>query len=144
VKAGKYKAKKIGGDFGETKGGKPYAGVLFSLVDTGETITWYGYFTDAARPQAMQVLELLGVNRDLKNIADAHDGEFNLVIVEEPNLDGVPVCKVRWVNPGSGDGLAMGQRLTEVKIARLADELKGSWGKVSNQIDNKKDSKLPF
>ena len=43
---GRYKAKKVGGDFGYTNGGKEQVAVAFQLSDTGDSLTWYGYFTE--------------------------------------------------------------------------------------------------
>lgn len=124
ITAGHHKAVKVGGDAGETKSGAPQVAIAFRLVDTGEVITWYGYFTEKTEAMTVKTLALVGVKPDGSNLQDPNDTEVTLVIEEEQNDKGEMVMKVRWVN--GGDGVAMQNRMDAGKRAALFNRIGGA------------------
>jgi hypothetical protein len=123
INAGQHKAKKIGGDCGYTKGDKPQVAVLFQLIESGETITWYGHFTEKTEKHTLKSLVILGVASDFSNIADPSDNEVTLVIEDEADEQGVIRPKVRWVN--GGDAVALSKRMTDGERMAFAQRMAG-------------------
>lgn len=109
---GKYRAKAREWDLGETGTGKEQIGISFDLLDhPGETITYYGYFTDAALPYTVQNLRTCGwKGADLTDLTGLDANEVQLVIEEEdyesPETGEVRTSlKVKFIN--SMGGLAL-------------------------------------
>lgn len=123
MKVGRIKAKKVGGDFGYSSKGGEQVAVLFETID-GETITWYGHFTEKTAETTFKTLALLGVSNDLANINEPSDIEVTLVIVEEADNEGTMQFKVRWVN--GGDGVALAKRMDPGQRAAFAKKIAGS------------------
>lgn len=130
IAKGKHKATKAGGDFGFTSGGGEQVGISFQLTETGDSITWYGYFTEKTRDSTCKTLANLGVKPDLSNVGESNDIEVTLVVEHEENNEGQMVAKVRWVN--IGDGVAMSKRMDQGQRAAFASRIGGLIAKAAS------------
>lgn len=107
IEPGKYIARATSANLGYTKGGKEQIAVTFKL-STGESITWYGSFSDAAFDRTIKSLRACGwQGDDLSQLGTALIQNVELVIDYEDDLQGKPRPKVKWVNElGGGGGLS--------------------------------------
>lgn len=124
IEPGTYTARATEIDFGEASNGTPQIAVLFEAVDTGETITWYGYLTEKAAKYAVQALRTMGWQGDDLSALDIGDIQEEVsIVVDTEEYDGQTRTKVKWVNrPG---GLALKQRMEPADRKRFADKFKG-------------------
>jgi hypothetical protein len=101
IRAGTYKARAKEWAFGLSQTGKEQIAITFDILDEeerGETITWYGYFSDAALNRTVEALHYCGWDGDnLEQIGHLKDHEVQLV-VEDEEYEGKVRTKVRWVN----------------------------------------------
>lgn len=112
LEAGTYRAKAVEATLGETKSGKEQVAVRFRLLDgdvEGQSITWYGYFTDKTIDGSFRALRTAGWRgqdlSDLTDIGREDAPEVLLVIEHEIDQAGQPRPRVRWVNSAGGIGV---------------------------------------
>jgi hypothetical protein len=128
--AGKYRARANAVAMGTTSTGKEQIIVAF-LTEGGESISWYGYFSDRTWERTVESLRVCGwTGDDLTDFdggalagLDTHDVE--IVVEEEPDLDGVPRARVRWVNMLRGSGIAVKQPLAGTELKSFAAQMRG-------------------
>lgn len=124
---GTYKARAIGGALGETEGGKPQIAVEYQVSEGechGETITWFGYFTEKTIERTMQALRNSGWKTDdLTDLAGLGDTEVKIVCDEE-EYNGEVRLKVQWVN--SIGGLGLKKPMTPEQAKAFAARMKGA------------------
>lgn len=100
--AGRYRARAVEGALAETSTGRPQVAVLFTLTDpnwAGNTMTWYGYFSEKTQSKTLEALRTCGwKGDDLSDLAGICDNEVSIVVEHENDQDGVTRAKVRWVN----------------------------------------------
>jgi hypothetical protein len=119
---GIYIARALTGALGYTKDGKECVGVEF-LLEGGQHITWYGYFTEKTEERTIESLRICGwTGTDLDNLEGIDTNEVQLVI-ESEEYDGKMRSKVRWVNRTGG--LAMSSPLDEGQARSFAARMKG-------------------
>jgi hypothetical protein len=103
ISKGKYQAHAIQVALGFTEKMSEQIGVLFELMEceeAGETITWYGYFSEKTADRTIESLRHCGwAGDDLSKLtaADLPD-PVTLVVDEEMDQEGKLRAKVRWVN----------------------------------------------
>jgi hypothetical protein len=131
--AGTYRAKAAEAALGETETGKEQIAVRFDLLDLeGQSITWFGYFTEKTTESTIKALRTAGwKGSDLMDLSDLCNPEttpeVHLVVEHEsytnPQTGQTKVqAKVRWVN-GSG-GLALKKALDPNKAKAFAARMK--------------------
>ena len=82
------------------------------------SITWFGYFTDAAWERTVESLRTCGWSgSDVSNIEDLGANEVELVI-EDDTYDGKTRAKVKWINKIGG--VALGAPLAGDKMKAFA------------------------
>jgi hypothetical protein len=132
--AGNYRARAIEAALGETETGKEQVAVQFTLLDLeGQTITWYGYFTDKTLETTFKALRTAGwKGQDLTDLTDlcapAETPEVTLVVEHETYTnpesgESKTRARVRWVN-GTG-GLALKKALDPNKAKAFAARMRG-------------------
>jgi len=124
---GKYRARAKGAALGMSGTGKEQIGVEFEVLTeghTGESITWYGFFTEDTTERTIKSLRTCGwAGVDLDNLdgIDANEVEID---VEEETYKGTTSAKVKWINkPG---GLAMKSQLDPAQARSFAQRMKGA------------------
>ncbi len=128
IEAGTYRAKAVEGALGETSTGKEQVAVVFDLLDAGQKITWYGYFTDKTLESTFKALRTAGWRgqdlSDLSDLSRQDTPEVNLVVEHEDDKEGQPRARVRWVNSTNGVGLKAA--LAPDKAKAFAARMKGA------------------
>lgn len=126
IEPGTYRARARTAAMGMTGTGKEQVAVLFDLLDhQGQSITWYGYWTEAAIDRTVESLRNCGWRgADVSDFTGIDANEVFIVIEHEDDLNGVPRARVKWVN-GSG-GLAMRAALDPTQVKTVAARLKGA------------------
>lgn len=125
---GTHRARPIDAALGLTGTGKEQIGIMFEHAETGERITWYGYFTDGTFERTIESLRYIGwQGTDLTDFAlglpEGVANEVDIVVEdEEDQRDGTIRRKVRWVN--SGGGVAVKDRLSEDQARSFAARMK--------------------
>jgi len=125
---GTHKARAVDCVLGMTGTGKEQVGVLFEHVETGERITWYGYFTDGTFERTIESLRYMGwQGTDLldfrQGLPAGCDNEVDVVVEDETDeRDGKVRRKVRWVN-GNG-GVAVKETLDDAQARVFAARMK--------------------
>lgn len=128
--AGTYRARSISAALGTTNGGKPQVAVKFSLLDfPGESITWFGYFTESTENSTLRALRTAGwTGEDLSDLAELQNPEGPEVwlVIEHETYENKTRAKVRWVN--SAGGLAMKNAMegdaAKTFAARMKDKVR--------------------
>lgn len=121
---GTFRAKALEGDMGVAGTGTEQVAVLIQL-ESGERLTWYGYFSDAAAERTCEALITMGVT-DLATLAGLGSKEFEAVVDEEV-FEGKPRDKVKFINRLGSGGIAMKTRMNEAEKQSFAQRFKGKF-----------------
>jgi hypothetical protein len=126
LEIGLYRAKAVDHQFGVAETGTEQVAVTFEVCvgpASGERITWYGFFTEAAAKRTLESLRTCGwEGDDVTNLVGVDKLEVELDVVHE-NYNGELRPRVRWVNkPG---GVKMKRPMTEEQKRALAVRMKG-------------------
>lgn len=132
-------AKAISAGFGtsENENATKFVAIGFEVVDeqfAGETITWFGYFTEKTTARTLESLQHMGFASDdlmlLEDIDAARCAEVlpNVVqIVCEPEeYQGEWTLKVRWVNRSGAGKFKAKQPLVGNDLKAFAAQMKGA------------------
>jgi len=132
--AGKYRAKPISAGLGFTKGGdqsppKECVAVRFEVTEgelTGEQITWYGYFTDAAQQYTMANLRTCGwTGDDLYDLSSIDGtGDVSIVLVDD-DFNGKVTLKVKYIN-APGGGAMLNAPMDDAQRKAFAAKMRGA------------------
>lgn len=129
IKPGTYKARATEGALGLTKGGKEQAAIAFAIIDgdhAGESVTWFGYFTEATADRTIEALRHCGwAGDDLSDLSGILDNEVQIVI-EHEDYEGKTQVRVKWVNKSGSGGLALKERLEGGAAKAFAQRMKGA------------------
>lgn len=125
---GIYRGRAVSAMLGETATGKEQVAIQFEFLEMNEQLTYYGYFTDAAREHAFKALRAAGWTgddlSDLSGVGGPDAPEVSLV-VENEEYQGHVYPKIRWVNvPGGGP--AVKNPLSADKAKAFAARMKGA------------------
>lgn len=132
---GTYKAQAIDCALATAGNGTEQIAVLFDRIDeneerTGETITWYGYFTDGAIERTVESLRYMGwTGADLMDFANGLPPtceNFVEIVVEDEKDDrtGKVRAKVKWVNQRGRGAIAVRSRMDETAAKTFSASLK--------------------
>lgn len=134
----KFKARGIQAALGKTSNGNPQVAVELEITEgerQGDTLTWYGYFTDKTEERTIQSLRLLGwEGDDLSSLIGIDQNEVTIV-VEEEEYDGQVREKVKWIN---GGGLAMKETMDDGAAKAFAAKMRGKVLAVSKAMPRAK------
>jgi len=126
IENGHYLAKAIEWKLGITSKGGEQIGVLFQLKDSGQTIVWYGYFTEKTTERTLESLEYMGWDGvDITDPKGLDKNEVQLVIEQEQNDEGKFFPRVRWVNR-LGGGLAFKEELSGGALQSFKQRMAGT------------------
>lgn len=111
IDAGKHRARAREWAFGKAGTGTYQIGVLFDLLDLpGETIQWFGSFTEKSEKHTLKGLRAMGWQGSDLTELDCNMGGLEqlevVLVVEHEEYNGETRSKVRWVNPAGGVGMA--------------------------------------
>jgi len=125
--AGTYTARAVAGGLGFAKTGTPQVAVELQITDehfAGETITWFGYFTEGTHERTIEALRTLGWRTDdLDNLEGISDNEVK-VVLKEDEYEGKIQLKVAFINrPG---GLALKTPMSPQQAKDFARQMKGT------------------
>lgn len=134
ISPGTYKARGMDAALSTTKSGREQVGVRFELVDhPGETIIWYGYFTDGTFERTIKSLRACGWRGDdLSDLSGIGAMEVQIV-VEHEEYNGKTRAKVRWVN-GAGSG-GIPNQLAADKAKSFAERMRESVAEIGGDDD---------
>lgn len=108
------------------KSGREEMRVLFELCGgehNGETITWYGYFTEKTAERTLESLRYMGwAGTDITDIQGLDQKRVQLVI-EHDDYNGKTRTKVAWVN--RVNAVFMGTPMDDAKKKAFAARMKG-------------------
>ena len=129
IPPGRYLARGIRGELGETLGGKEQVGVLVEITEDGDfrgqTGTWYGYFTEKTTKRTLESLRYLGWSTDdLSDLTGIDQNEVEVVVEHEADQNGVMKCKFSWINKPGGQ-LGINKPLDAGRKAAFAAKMKG-------------------
>ena len=128
IEAGTFEARPLpGAQVGETGKGSMCVGVEFELIDTGQHISWYGYFSEKAQERTIESLRFCGwTGTDLDNLSEIGTKEKITVqlVIEHEEWEGTTRAKVQWVNRGGG--LRLNKPLSGNEAKAFAASMKGA------------------
>lgn len=107
IQPGRYRAQAVSIEFGISENGTDQAAILFSLLDSNETIGAYLYFSEKAAERSIATLRVMGWKGiDISTLtAEDVSAEVDVTIAED-EYQGVKRLKVQWINaPGSGPAM---------------------------------------
>lgn len=145
---GRHAAKAIDIDMGYAETGTPQYAVAFELVETRETITWYGYMSEKAAERTLQSLRYCGwQGNDPGAISAADLTEEVELDIQEDEYKGETRMKVQWVNRRGG-GAVLKSRMDESQRKAFGDQFRGLAMKVKPVPQTRKsetgDDDTPF
>jgi hypothetical protein len=126
MKPGTYKARAKEWALGISSTGKEQIAVMFQIVGgeiDGQSITWFGYFTEGAIDRTLDSMRHCGWDSDSLAEIDALGNNEVEIVVEEESYDGKTRCKVKWVNRISK--LALKEQMTPSAAQAFAAKLRG-------------------
>jgi len=135
MKPGTYVARAKEWDLGTTDNDKEYIGVLLQIEEgdsVGQTITWYGYFTEKTEQRTIESLRYCGWEGH--NFVDLKGLDKNLVkiVVDEEEYEGRVHTKVQWINRiGS---MAIKNVMDDKARAAFAARMKGAAMAISKDL----------
>jgi hypothetical protein len=122
---GQYKARGVEAALGFAGTGKEQIAVLLEVSDgekKGETITWYGYFTEQTVDRTIESLETLGwTGDDISKLDGVNRNEVQIVVEEE---EGRAHPRVKWINRLGG--LAMKVAMSTNQATSFAQRMKAT------------------
>lgn len=145
IPAGNHRAKAIDAILSETSTGKEQVVVNFELLDLpGESITWYGYFTDKTTETTLKGLRAAGFKgldiNDMSSLRESPN-EVSLVVEHERNeKDGSIRARVRWVNTWGGPTL---QPLAPEKARAFATKIRAELAKFDRTATEPRNNGAP-
>jgi hypothetical protein len=130
IKPGTYRARAIEAALSIAGTGNEQAAVAVELLDgesAGESVTWFGYFTDKTRESTLRTLRVFWWGGDLTDLGSIGQcgAEVEVVVEREADADGTLRDRVRWINP-IGGGLRLKNRMTREQVVEFAKRLAGS------------------
>lgn len=124
---GVYRARAVSATLGENSKGNEQVAIQFRFLAAelvGQTITWYGTFTDKSADISIKALRACGwQGNDLTELLGIDANDVDLVVANE-TWEGKSRTKVKWVNPINA--LAMGTPLAQDKAKAFAARMKGT------------------
>lgn len=126
-----YKGKASAWGLGFSSSGKEQIAVTFSILTEGAThqsLTWYGYFTDATFDRTIESLRHMGWTGDnLDELRDGTQGALNAnevdLVVEDEEYEGKWQTKIQWVNKAGG--LALKAAMDEQQARSFGASMRG-------------------
>jgi len=137
ISAGPHRAAVTGDgedyQWGKTQGGKVQIVVRVKTLEgesSGQTISWFGYFTPKTEERTMQSLRYMGwKGNDLMNLGALRQ-EFEIV-VEHEEYEGRLRAKVAWINRLGGGQVKLKNPMGDDELRHFAAQMKLSASKVA-------------
>src|SRR5512133_2180052 len=126
LEIGEYRAQSKTAALGKTQGGKEQIAVTFDLLDLpGQSITWYGYFTETSEETTFRGPRAAGcVGDDLADLSSLQPGAEVVLVIDHETYEGKTRAKVKFVNSGSG-GIPLKSQLAPDAAKSFAARMKG-------------------
>lgn len=131
---GTFKAKALGWGLGLSNSGTEQVAITFGIVGgphEGQTLTWYGSFSDQAIERTFESLRHCGWSGDNLAALTGLDANEVEIVVDEEVYEGKARTKVKWVNRPRGPALkhqlsgpALDAFAARMRGAALAHKLK--------------------
>lgn len=131
IQPGTYAARATDAVLGYTSNGSEQVAVAFVLLDdkgqqTVTHITWYGFFTEKTTERTIQALRHCGwQGDDLSELSTVGSADVELVIDDEPDLQGQMRTRVRWVNALGSSAPAIKDRMGDAQRKAFAAKMRG-------------------
>lgn len=128
IDRGDYRAKAVEAVLGKSsKKGTPQVAVKFELLDLpGQSITWFGYLSDAAFDITMRGLDACGFKgNDLADLSSitGEDAPEVVLVVDHEEYEGKWSARVKFINAAGGPALQGALSPDEARL--FAAKLKG-------------------
>lgn len=129
IAAGTYRAFAKAAELGFTSKGNPQIAVSLALINnedepTGETITWFGFFTDATKERTIESLRYCGwIGNDLSDLKGIGTLPVD-VVIEHDTYEGKTRAKAQWINRPGGGVFKMEKPMDEAQKRKFAASMK--------------------
>ena len=125
-----YTARAVEAELGFASTGTEQVAILFEVAETGQQLTWYGYFTEKSEARTIESLRHAGwLGDDLADLSTVGSQECQIVIDDE-TYQGQTREKVIFVNAlgsgGGGGGIALKTVMTPEEKRAFATRMKGT------------------
>lgn len=134
----KHEAVAIHHEFG-TVNDKEQIVVTFSILegpDKGETIAWFGFFTDAAYERTMDALRYCGWKGvDLMDMGDLEQKVY--IVVEHETYENKTRPRVKWVNKFGGGVVKLKDPMDDDKLRMFAAQMRAK-AEQSKEVEGEK------
>lgn len=147
IPIGKYVARAQNAELGYTQNGTEQVGVPFRIVEgpqEGQTITWYGFFSDKCVDRTLQSLRHCGwKGDDLTDLSTVGDEDVELDIIHDTH-QGKTKAKVAWVNQIGGGG--MKNKMGAAEAAAFAERMYPKIQRMpgAKSVESDADESVPF
>lgn len=127
MEPGRYKARAVSWGLGHSQKGTPQIAIELQVLEgqcEGESMTWYGSFSEAAHPYTFNSMRTLGwEGDDLGDLSTLNKNEVQITVAEE-EYNGEVNLRVKWINPLGG--LALKDPMKPDQIKAFAARMKGA------------------
>lgn len=136
ISAGIHRAQCRSVQFGTAKTGTEQTAVEFMVVgeddqDAGQTITWFGFFTDKTLARTVEAFRHMGWQGD--DLAElpvlAEQGKLAEeveIVVDYEEYEGKQQAKVKWVNRPGGGRVTLERPMDETGLRAFSARMKAS------------------
>lgn len=130
LRPGTYRVRGVEAGLGMTGGDSPKEQVavrleILSEGFEGETITYFGYFTEKTTERTLESLRLRGwTGDDLFDLSSIDGSAEARAVIEEDSYNGEVRLKVKWIN-GFG-GLSLKTPMNDAQAKSFAARMKGA------------------
>ena len=133
IPEGNFIAKGIGYEFGLTRDAKPQVLVNCEIIEgtyAGQTLPWFGYFSQDTEMRTLEALRYLGwQSDDLADMRGFGKTTVQIVVEHEKQMQGKNAGKtfarVRWINrPGAG-GIKLAKPMDAADLRRFGAKMRG-------------------
>lgn len=128
INAGRYRARATEAALGLTRKGGEQVAVALSIIDgecAGESLTWFGFFSEKTADRTIESLRTLGwVGDDLSDLTGVDSNEVEIV-VEHEEYEGRSQVRVKWINR-SGAALGLKERMDPGAAKAFAAQMRGA------------------
>lgn len=150
IPEGKYKGQVEDWYFAKSSKGTPYIAVRFRLLNTGDFVWWYGYFSPATIERTVESLRYCGwTGCEIDRMAeDGMGSKQPILVIEHEEYEGQVRARVRWIN--SGDPVVSAPRLKDDELRAFSRELRDSIRAIdeskrhAGQASGVQDDDIPF
>jgi hypothetical protein len=132
IRPGNHVAAARSWQFGKTAKGGEQIAVLFEILegpDAGNSVTWFGYFTEKTVDRTIEALRYCGMEGDDLSAIRELPNKVQIV-VEHETYEGKTRAKVAWVNQLGGGAIKLNNPMDDRELKSFSARMRSAVARV--------------